>query len=312
MTDDNAQVCFFIAPIGEPNTPTRERSDRVLRHVVQAGVARFGYEAIRADAIAEPGIITSQVIERVVDSPLVIADLTGHNPNVFYELAIRHAFRKPYVQIIERGHTIPFDVSAARTIIFDLDLDGAANAADEVARYVESLHSDPSTLQTPISLALDFQNLRRSPDQDYSTMAQVLPLLTGINSAVNSNSNEIALLRENVSNRRRNEGVEWNIENHIAAVNSSNPYGFIASLGSMRSAYPWLHQIGVAAYTQVLAGNSAKGQAVFDQLIAFAESRFPSDSYFVSVVLAQLGNLFQRLVEHERTGYITDVDGLRF
>ena len=61
----------------------RVHSDHVLRHIVRVAVERFDYEALRADEIDRPGIITSQVIERVVNSPLVIADLTFHNPNVF-------------------------------------------------------------------------------------------------------------------------------------------------------------------------------------------------------------------------------------
>ena len=89
--------CFFIAPIGEPGTVVRRDSDQVLRHIVRPAASRAGFDAVRADEIAEPGIITSQVIERIVESPLVIADLSGHNPNVFYELAIRHVIRKPYV-----------------------------------------------------------------------------------------------------------------------------------------------------------------------------------------------------------------------
>jgi len=50
---------------------------------------------IRADKISEPGIITTQIIGHIVDAELVIADLTDKNPNVFYELAIRHAIRNP-------------------------------------------------------------------------------------------------------------------------------------------------------------------------------------------------------------------------
>ena len=96
-----------------------------------------------------PGIITSQVIEHIVASPFVIADLTFHNPNVFYELAIRHALRKPFVQMIKKGEAIPFDVATARTVYFDLDLNGAADAADQVARQIESLHKDPADLETP-------------------------------------------------------------------------------------------------------------------------------------------------------------------
>ena len=48
----------------------------------------IGYEAVRADEIAEPGSITSQIMQRIFDDDLVVADLTDHNPNVFYELSV--------------------------------------------------------------------------------------------------------------------------------------------------------------------------------------------------------------------------------
>ena len=101
MTDE--KTCFVISPIGEPDSDTRKRADQILKHVVKPAVGECGYTAVRADEIDKPGIITSQVIQRVVTDPLVIADLTERNPNVFYELAIRHALRKPLVQLIKQG-----------------------------------------------------------------------------------------------------------------------------------------------------------------------------------------------------------------
>ena len=99
------KACFVIAPIGDPESDTRKRSDQVLRHVIKPAATTCGYTAIRADEIDKPGMITSQVIQHVVSDPLVVADLTERNPNVFYELAIRHALRKPLVQFDpERRH----------------------------------------------------------------------------------------------------------------------------------------------------------------------------------------------------------------
>jgi len=83
--------CFVIAPIGQEESETRNRSDLVLKHIIKPAAEECGYKAVRADEISEPGIITTQVIQRLIDDDLVIADLTERNPNVFYELAIRHA-----------------------------------------------------------------------------------------------------------------------------------------------------------------------------------------------------------------------------
>lgn len=96
-------ICFVISPIGDDNSDTRKRSDMVLKHIICPPIEQLGYEVIRADKISEPGIITTQIIQLIVDSALVIADLTERNPNVFYELALRHAIRKPLVQLIKNG-----------------------------------------------------------------------------------------------------------------------------------------------------------------------------------------------------------------
>lgn len=52
-------------------------------------------------------------------SKLVIADLSFHNPNVFYELALRHAVRRPIVQISRLADRLPFDIGQIRTVVVD-------------------------------------------------------------------------------------------------------------------------------------------------------------------------------------------------
>ena len=107
MAGTNEKICFVIAPIGEPGSEIRKRSDQILEHIIRPTVESCGYKAVRADEIAEPGLITNQIIRHVVNDPLVIADLTGQNPNVFYELAIRHYIGKPLIQIINKVEDIP-------------------------------------------------------------------------------------------------------------------------------------------------------------------------------------------------------------
>lgn len=99
MSDD--KECFFIAPIGDAESESRERSDKLMEYIVDEAVSDYGYSVTRADQMDQPGSITNQIIEKVVDSELVIADLTEHNPNVFYELAVRHATGEPFIQLIK-------------------------------------------------------------------------------------------------------------------------------------------------------------------------------------------------------------------
>jgi hypothetical protein len=173
--------CFVIAPIGDPDSETRKRSDQVLKHVIRPAVMSCGYKAIRADEIDKPGLITSQVIQHVVTDPLVVADLTERNPNVFYELAIRHALRKPLVQLIRKGDAIPFDVAGTRTIYIDhRDLDSVESAKNEIIEQIKSLEKDASDVETPISVSLDLQLLRQSEKPEERSLADLVAAVADV------------------------------------------------------------------------------------------------------------------------------------
>lgn len=116
---DFARTCFYITPIGSESSEQRKHSDLFLGSIVEPALEQFGLKVIRADAIDKPGLITKQVIEYLLKSRLVVADLSFHNPNVFYELAIRHATRLPTVQITRKQERIPFDINQNRTIQID-------------------------------------------------------------------------------------------------------------------------------------------------------------------------------------------------
>ena len=299
MINAEERICFVIAPIGDEGSPTRTRSDRVLRHIVRPAALRFNYRPVRADEIAEPGIITSQVIQRVVDSPLVIADLSEHNPNVFYELALRHAVRKPYVQIIQNGETIPFDVATARTVFFGLDLDGAADAAEEVAKHIEALENDPTNLQSPVSITMDLQRISQSTRPEQTDLSDLFPVLADINDTVRSLAADVGRLRDkgNTSNHPSSPAMSGT-RIHRIAVNSENPYGFLMSIGGMRNNVPWLHELGTSAYRHALAGEFDRGRDLVQAMIQLLDATELLAPEAVSRLDTEWRMLFDRLVAH--------------
>lgn len=174
-TTKSVKSCFVIAPIGEEGSSERNRSDKIFKYVISPATSKFDYVAERSDHIAKPGIITGQVINRVVADDLVVADLTTMNPNVFYELAIRHAVKKPIIQLIEKGEKIPFDVAASRTIIVDhKDLDSVEAAKTSMMNQIAQLELNPRDFETPISVAIDLQLLPQSQDPQMKTATDVL------------------------------------------------------------------------------------------------------------------------------------------
>jgi len=117
--EDWDTICFVLTPIGSEDSVERKHSDAILKHLLEPVLSEFNIKPVRADKIAKPGIITKQVIEFIAYSRLCVADLSFNNPNAFYELGVRHAFKLSTIQVIRKGDKIPFDVSQGRTIIID-------------------------------------------------------------------------------------------------------------------------------------------------------------------------------------------------
>ena len=175
------KICFVIAPIGSEASEIRKRSDQVFKHVIEPIAAKHGYKAVRADQMSQPGSITTQIVEQILNASLVVADLSGHNANVLYELAIRHVVRKPVVQLIQKEEGLPFDVAAQRTIQIDhRDLDSVEAAKLELSKQITSVEKDPTQVDSPISVAVDLSALRSSTKPVDSTLVEIVSLLREI------------------------------------------------------------------------------------------------------------------------------------
>jgi hypothetical protein len=164
--------CFIICPIGEENTEARMRSDKVLKHIISPAAKEHDLLPVRSDQIAVPGMITTHIIRQIINAKMVVADLTDHNPNVFYELALRHAFRKPVIQIIEEGQKIPFDVYGTRVIKYTLDLDGASIAKEAVINQITNALSNSEEIDSPVSIAAKLEDLTKSSTPEYQVLMQ--------------------------------------------------------------------------------------------------------------------------------------------
>lgn len=295
MSENQRKACFVISPIGESDSDTRRRSDQVLRHIIRPAVETCGYDAIRADEIDRPGLITSQVIQHVVNDPLVIADLTERNPNVFYELAIRHAIRKPLVQIITKGESIPFDVAGTRTIHVDHhDLDSVDLAKKEIIEQIEALEHGGSDIETPISVSLDLQILRQSENPEDRSLADIVSVVSEMRASFSKLQD--FLLNQGSFNIRRelHDAAEPLIErlgeimsivrhsssHHSVSVDSylvsklgtrvaresSGVASVIVSLSMFRDAAPWVYELGMEALRRMASNDDAGFREILKEL----------------------------------------------
>jgi hypothetical protein len=112
--------------------------DKVYRVIIQRAIREAGMRPVRADESVGSAIIHTDMFRSLRDRPVVLADLSLDNPNVFYELGIRHVMStKGTVLIARQGSVLPFDVKLSRTLFYDFD--GTSLDWEEVERVVKRL-----------------------------------------------------------------------------------------------------------------------------------------------------------------------------
>lgn len=119
------RTCFIDMPFGKKKdlaSATEIDFDQIYETAIEPAVHDAGLIAVRGDRERTGGIIHLPMFGRLLLSDVVVADLTLGNPNVFYELGIRHTAR-PFttVPIFATIHPLPFDVNLVRAIPYSLD-----------------------------------------------------------------------------------------------------------------------------------------------------------------------------------------------
>ena len=143
--------CFVITPIGNKESEIRKKTDGLIASVIKPVLNELGIEAIVPHEIPTSGPIVNDIINNILSCDLCIANLTGLNPNVMYEIAVRHAANKPIVYVAENGTMLPFDLVTERVLFYSNDMPGTVELRKALPDYIDNAMKPGRVQLNPIT-----------------------------------------------------------------------------------------------------------------------------------------------------------------
>lgn len=222
----NKDKCFIITQIGDDTDPIRRHIEGIIDAALRPAL-EDKYDLVVAHRISEPGSITKQIITEIYSAKLVVANLTNRNPNVMYELALRHSLGKPVIMIAEKGTPLPSDIVMERTIFYQNDARGVIELRENIAAAEKEIDYDKT--ESPIYNVLhdvlkdrqiiefsESQSISQEDDGNATVLKYILQKLTNLEDAVQTSRP----LMQNAESRRCFDGVVF----AFSYVKSTQPY----------------------------------------------------------------------------------------
>lgn len=160
MGTDRRETCFVIMPFGEKLDSDGKviDFDAIYDVLIKDTVEAIGIHCMRCDRIDQTGWIHGKMFRHVYDAQVAVVDITTLNPNVFYELGVRHALNRCTTLLLrQKGTAIPFNIQGFDTIEYDIGNLRSVKAATE--KITESIKNGLRTKQTdsPVHEVLDLK-----------------------------------------------------------------------------------------------------------------------------------------------------------
>ena len=205
---DFMKTCFVVSPIGETDSEIRSNADKLFKYIISPVCESCGFEPVRVDQINDSDSITQTIIDKLLSSELVIADISWHNPNVFFEMWYRKCTDKPIIHLKKKGETIPFDVNTVRTFEYDLtDLDNVEETKKRLEQTIGTFSFENKTN----ALGQDEENNKQLFFQSILTMLyQIQDSITELKEQINKKDTETiqAIMQTSLNNAQKEESTD--------------------------------------------------------------------------------------------------------
>lgn len=187
------KTCFIITPIGDEQSEIRREIDGINHVAIEPVLNEFGFKMVVSHLIFNSSSIKDEIIKHVYESDLVIANLTNLNPNVMYEVALRHSAGKSIIHIIRDDQKLPFDLQDHRTFSYTNDIKGVSELQEKLRKSIEVAIDPNSKISNPVYNGLQKIVLNDIPKTDMKfedLLTSILQIQKQMNSEILSLKND--------------------------------------------------------------------------------------------------------------------------
>lgn len=226
VKSESKRKCFIITPIGNETDPIRRHIDGLINECIIPAIGEK-YECIASHQMNDPGSISNSIINEIFESDIVIANITGFNPNVMYELAFRHSINKPVIIIkLDDGEPIPFDTHGERTIFYQNDFQGTSDLRKKISQMVTAIEANKYVQKdNPIVNALNSAKLSKRVKQITSVESENDSESKLILKMLGELQKEMKNIKSNYSHLEfRNRGSDYMVDLFIQEGTKINEY----------------------------------------------------------------------------------------
>lgn len=201
--------CFVIMPFGKKKDVDGSEIDfnHVYQNLIKEAVEALGMECERCDEIIDTGSIHSKMFRGIFEADVAVVDITSLNPNVFYELGVRHALNKHVTLVIRRNvpQPPPFNINGLNVVSYEIDTEEKLEASRKVIREYVQTAMGKLSVDSLVHQALDNLKVERKPRPIDKKEVYLYPL-------VNAPGKEIGIITGDIQNIK-NVDVWVNSEN---------------------------------------------------------------------------------------------------
>ncbi|MBI2860111.1 MAG: hypothetical protein HYX91_01225 [Chloroflexi bacterium] len=176
----NKKKCFVIMPISSTASCSEDEWAEIFKHMIKPAVTGSGVGFVCERTKPRTGSFIKDILEQLNKADVVIADLTDRNPNVCYELGIRHTLKNRTIIIAQDIAHVPSDLRSYWVVEYKKDLTGADDFKKKVRSILREMQKYPDKSDSPVADFLRLKNIDISAYQKSDNLKKLCALISEI------------------------------------------------------------------------------------------------------------------------------------